>query len=76
MAAVANRKEVVAAGGQCQLQWGHGRASGLTCSRVQARGPRREGLAAALAKRCWTGRTPGTQLSKATGRPELQMDPA
>lgn len=66
-AAVADRKEVVAAGGRCQLQWGHERASGLTCFRGTGLGPQEGGLAAALAKGCWTGRTPGTAALQGHG---------
>ena len=78
MVAVADRKEVVAAGaggeggGRCQLQWGHERASGLTCFRGAGLGPQQGG----------PGSSPGAgvldrqdswsqQLSKDMGRPEL-----
>lgn len=68
--AVADRKEVVVAGGGVSSIGG---TKGLLASRVsgvQAWGPRREGLAAALVKGCCAGLL-AQQLSKAMGRPEL-----
>lgn len=68
MVAVADRKEVVAAGAGGGVS-SSGGTKGLLASRVsgvQAWGPSREGLAAALGQGCWTGRTPGHSSSPKT----------